>query len=118
MIRYEIETPRGTIDVLNVHLETVREGLEGLRHGDVAEMRANIAERTWESQLARGWADRATAPLLVGGDFNMPVESEIYRTYWSGFENAFSAAGLGYGASRSIVHRPSGCRVYCRRSCK
>jgi len=34
------------------------------------------------------------------GDFNMPVESAIYRQDWSEFRNAFSQAGIGFGMTR------------------
>jgi vancomycin resistance protein VanJ len=78
----------------------VREGLVAVRHRDLGDFHANIVEREWESELARGWATRAAGPLLVAGDFNMPVESAIYRRYWSGFENAFSTAGNGYGSTK------------------
>jgi endonuclease/exonuclease/phosphatase family metal-dependent hydrolase len=34
------------------------------------------------------------------GDFNLPVESVIWQQYWSSFEDAFSAAGNGWGFTR------------------
>lgn len=40
-----------------------------------------------------------TGPVIVAGDFNLSVESAIYRRYWSGFEDAFGSAGLGFGPS-------------------
>jgi endonuclease/exonuclease/phosphatase (EEP) superfamily protein YafD len=33
----------------------------------------------------------------VAGDFNMPIESAIYRRDWADFHNAFSEAGFGWG---------------------
>jgi endonuclease/exonuclease/phosphatase (EEP) superfamily protein YafD len=100
IVLYTIDAPGGPVQLLDVHLETVREGLVGLRHGDVAELRDNLGERAWESELARSFASRATHPLVVAGDFNMPVESAIYGRYWSDFTNAFSTAGLGWGATK------------------
>jgi endonuclease/exonuclease/phosphatase (EEP) superfamily protein YafD len=104
MIRYELETPDGVIDVVNVHLATVRDGLGAVIHRawrGAPALEANTRERAYESELARGWADRAgAAPLLVMGDFNMPVESAIYRRVWSPLTNAFSTAGLGFGSSK------------------
>ena len=38
-------------------------------------------------------------PLIIAGDFNMPVESTIYRRLWSVYANAFSKTGNGYGWS-------------------
>ena len=34
------------------------------------------------------------------GDFNMPIESTIYRRCWSGLSDAFSMAGWGFGFTK------------------
>ena len=52
----------------------------------------------------RGLAEivrEANGRVIVAGDFNMPVESAIYRANWSGFTNAFSCAGWGFGATKA-----------------
>lgn len=108
IVRYTIELPsdRGTptrISVVNLHLETVRDAVEALLHRawrGAAEHDENVALRRWESSLAREWVDAAPHPVIVAGDFNMPVESVIYRHSWSHLENAFSHAGLGIGATK------------------
>ncbi|AUX41286.1 endonuclease/exonuclease/phosphatase [Sorangium cellulosum] len=100
---YELESPHGVFSLLNLHLDTVRDGLEAIavrRLSGVPELEANTAARRWESELAREWARRAAGPLLIAGDFNMPVESGIYRDLWSEFTNAFSVAGFGYGFTK------------------
>lgn len=99
------EAPRGArlFSLVHLHLETPREAIEALIHGgwrQAGEHDRNIALRTWESELARQWVDEAPYPVVVVGDFNMPVDSAIYRRFWSGFENAFSRAGLGFGATK------------------
>ncbi|XXX72113.1 endonuclease/exonuclease/phosphatase family protein [Sorangium sp. So ce134] len=89
--------------LLNLHLETPREAIEALMHGlwkQAAEHDRVIALRAWESELARQWADDAPYPAVIVGDLNMPVDSAIYRRFWAGFENAFSRAGLGFGATK------------------
>ena len=58
-------------------------------------MREVIDERAMESRLASEWARRSKLPSFVVGDFNMPVESAIYRKYWSTFGNALSQLGRG-----------------------
>ena len=60
----------------------------------------NLRLRDHESALARAWTERARGPLVITGDFNMPVESRIYQRHWSSFTNAFSAAGLGFGHTK------------------
>jgi len=44
---------------------------------------------------------------IVTGDFNMPVESAIYRNTWSVFSNAFNTAGLGFGYTKITPKRGS-----------
>ena len=36
-------------------------------------------------------------PLLVLGDFNMPVTSSLFQQHWKDLGSAFDAAGWGYG---------------------
>jgi endonuclease/exonuclease/phosphatase (EEP) superfamily protein YafD len=115
ILRYAIalpDTPRPsahepsgthTFSLLNLHLETPREAIEALMHGlwrQAEEHDRVIALRAWESELARQWVDEAPYPAVIVGDFNMPVDSAIYRRFWAGFENAFSRAGLGFGATK------------------
>ena len=103
MALFTIESPTGVFYLMNVHLETARDGLGaivGKRLAGVPELEANIAARRWESDLAREWRARASGPLIVAGDFNMPVESGIYRDFWSSYTNAFSKAGTGYGFTK------------------
>jgi endonuclease/exonuclease/phosphatase (EEP) superfamily protein YafD len=105
IVRYELAAPGIPLNVVNVHLETVRDGLVAVmrlrpwRGAD--QLQANIRQRDFESGLARAWTERATGPLVITGDFNMPFESAIYQRYWSSFTNAFSTAGLGFGHSKA-----------------
>ncbi|MGK3993039.1 endonuclease/exonuclease/phosphatase family protein [Sorangium sp. So ce1024] len=101
----DAQVPPGTraFSLVNLHLETPREAIEALMRGlwkQEAEHDRVIALRVWESELARQWVDEAPYPAIVVGDLNMPVDSAIYRRFWSGFENAFSRAGLGFGATK------------------
>ncbi len=101
--RFELDLNGRTINLVIVHLETVREGLIALRYKRLAgadDMQKVTEQRRWESTVARDWAARATGPLLVLGDFNLTVESDIYRTSWGDLTNAFSACGSGYGYSK------------------
>jgi vancomycin resistance protein VanJ len=104
IVRYEIAAPGIALDVVNMHLETVRDGLQAvLRRAPwrgAAQLEANIRQRDFESSLGRGWTERATGPLVITGDFNMPIESVIYDTHWSSFTNAFSEAGFGCGYTK------------------
>ena len=88
---------------MNVHLGTIRGGLEALRDDQRSglSLLAKNREAAFEdSRKARERAGRATGPLVIAGDFNLPVESAIYRNYWGGFRNAFSDCGRGFGHSK------------------
>jgi vancomycin resistance protein VanJ len=104
IVRYEIETPSGMVNVFNQHLATVRPGLNALRErrwGGVSALESNIEQRELESMLSRAFVSQAKGPVIVGGDFNMPVESAIYRRHWSDMNNAFSCAGMGLGTTKA-----------------
>lgn len=127
VMRAFIDSPRGPLVVINLHLETARRGLEGMLSPEglipdspfdetdttsivpvvstpqnFARFTANVAVRDKESSLASAWA-RATHPqaaMVIGGDFNLPVESNIFREHWSDFVDAFEATGNGLGWSK------------------
>jgi endonuclease/exonuclease/phosphatase (EEP) superfamily protein YafD len=112
--RFDLETPGGLVHFFNLHLETVRDGLEAVLSSKRRPWRAapsldaNIALRARESDMASVWVGRSAAPVgrgdcepvLVAGDFNMPTDSSIYRRFWSPYTNAFSATGLGFGYTK------------------
>ena len=98
-MRFEIDGPMGRFQLLNVHLPTIREGLEalgmrgwrGLHH-----FVSNRDESMQKSRAARQRTTRATHPLVIAGDFNLPVESTIYRANWGDLsETHFRCAGVG-----------------------
>jgi len=101
--RFEIIGPRGLLSVTSIHLATVRRGMEQvLDHpSDVpAALRNNIRLRSLESREARAWSARTKVPQIVVGDFNIPQESQIYRTYWSGLANALAECGSGFAYTK------------------
>jgi len=102
VVRYTMQTPSGPVNITNLHLETVRKGLEGILDGgfQTERMRANTALRTIESSLARRWVNVGTLPTLVMGDFNTPVESRIFQDSWGDLTDAFSRVGFGFGMTR------------------
>jgi len=97
---YVLETPSGTLTLLNLHLATVRPGLSEVMHRGwrgAPDLTANSAFRRLESRIARDRATQMVSLPIVVGDFNLPVESAIYREAWAEWSNAFSRAGLGLG---------------------
>jgi endonuclease/exonuclease/phosphatase (EEP) superfamily protein YafD len=99
-VRYALATPAGRIDVVNLHPISVRDGLDPIARGSFAgidAMRRNTRERWLESATTSRWAAAIRGPLVLAGDLNLPAESPIYRACWSGYRDAFAAAGLGFG---------------------
>lgn len=98
-----VELPETPVTVCVVHLETPREGLDevlGRGWRAAGDVQAETSRRARISALARRFTDQVRGPLVVLGDFNLPVESAIYRRDWSDLTNAFSATGWGMGQTK------------------
>lgn len=100
VVRYALRTPVGPVNFTNLHLETPRKGFDALVMGDVRRMKLNTELRRIESEVARRWVAQGGPPLIVAGDFNMPVESRIFQRYWGDLADAFSTAGFGLGMTK------------------
>lgn len=105
-------TPRGDILVNAVHLPTARYGLEnmldrtvGLNFKKAEYLIAETQKRSLISQAARNAIETQKLPLIIAGDFNMPVESSIFRQHWGEFRNAFSCSGGGFGFTSMDIHQ-------------
>lgn len=102
-LRAEVQTLSGTINVISVHLMTPRPGFDAvLSEGwrGESELRTVIDKRRQESLYVREQIKSFAAPTLIAGDFNMPVNSQIYRTCWKDYTNAFSSTGIGWGFTK------------------
>jgi endonuclease/exonuclease/phosphatase (EEP) superfamily protein YafD len=101
--RFDLETPGGTVHFVNLHLETVRDGLEAVVYAKwkgAPALSDNIGLRARESEAASRWVQPVSGPIVIAGDFNMPTESTVYQRFWSSYSNAFSSAGLGFGYTK------------------
>ena len=104
MLHCTIQSPGRDIDFCSVHLQSPHDGLSAvldrqtvLRPSDSATLAAKIEQRWQESEDAQRWVSGFSASPILAGDFNLPVDSAIYRRYWSEYRDAFSEAGLGFG---------------------
>jgi vancomycin resistance protein VanJ len=103
MVRYTVHLPGGDVQIVNMHLATVREGLTAVMQrglGGVPTLKENIATRWAMSAMARAFVDATAQPVLIAGDFNLPSDSAIYRHDWAAFPSAFEEAGTGFGTSK------------------
>jgi vancomycin resistance protein VanJ len=98
--RYELETAGKTLTVLSLHFASPREALAKTASGDAGgwdDIKTNTNIRWSQSRHVAAVAGRELGPVLVVGDFNTAPESAIFREVWPAYENAFSAAGWGWG---------------------
>lgn len=103
MDRYDIDTPFGLVNVVNLHLETTRDALEALiadRWGGRDAARANLALRAREAKTAHEFSGRGQGLLIVAGDFNTVQESALFRRYWGHLQDAFDEVGVGFGNTK------------------
>lgn len=92
-----------SVTVANVHLETPRHGIERVRWGgEITALSRNLLVRDAGSRRIARWVQAQSDDLLAGGDFNLPVESRIYREHWGWCGNAFSRRGHGFGFTRVL----------------
>lgn len=104
LVKYVLRTPAGPLTLVNLHLETPRRGLAPLRRGrGTTRAKINSQVREIGSERARAWLRDVEGPVVITGDFNMPVESRVYARHWGDLENAFSTAGIGFGWTRLMV---------------
>jgi endonuclease/exonuclease/phosphatase family metal-dependent hydrolase len=99
-----VHAAEGDVTLANVHLPSPSYGLYTVldRYSVISPSRRHVLQDVIENR-ATASAAVATAPSLntanvvVLGDFNMPVDSAIYRRDWAGRTNAFSQGGWGLG---------------------
>lgn len=102
-VAYDVRLPGGTRRIVNLHLETPRRGIERLRgEGETRSLARNILLRDVGSRRTARWVAARAPDAVVAGDFNLPVESVIYRRYWGHCRNAFSERGRGFGYTRIL----------------
>ncbi|MBL4899362.1 MAG: endonuclease/exonuclease/phosphatase family protein [Colwellia sp.] len=100
---YQLQLNEQKIYVMNLHLETPRKGFEDFQLSKLnfEAVFKNTEQRYIESSIISSWLEDK-GPLIILGDFNMPVESSIYRENFGDYQNAFNEAGFGFGYTKYI----------------
>ena len=100
---YQLQINERKINVMNLHLETPRKGFEDFQLSKLnfEAIFKNTEQRYIEASIISSWV-KDKAPLIILGDFNMPVESSIYREKFGHYNNAFNEAGFGFGFTKHI----------------
>jgi vancomycin resistance protein VanJ len=104
VLRCTIRALGREIDFCSVHLLSPHQGLEAvldrktlLRPSDSPILAAEIEHRRLQSEEVYRFACSLGPQPILAGDFNLPVDSVMYRQHWSTFRDAFSDGGLGFG---------------------
>ncbi len=96
------------VKVVAVHLPTFRPAFEKFLRLEVNGGSTALSEVAVKYHLVvdqfHGPLKDSSVPLILGGDFNVPIESVHYRDYWCDFQNAHSVAGSGLGYTKSTRH--------------
>lgn len=104
-VRFEVDSPLGTLQLFAVHPHSAR-GILNLRHGGLRHLLAAGPSgdpegtlRFLDEQLREtGEAALAMGPLTVlAGDFNVPDGGALLRRRFAGLRDAFAEEGSGFG---------------------
>jgi endonuclease/exonuclease/phosphatase family metal-dependent hydrolase len=105
-------------EVVNLHLASAETDLRLWRRDCWREHRVNRQVRLKELGIALSiLADTAPGrPVIIGGDFNAPPSDPIHSLLKDDFDDAFAAAGTGWGNTyqrRIPIHRID--QIHCTR---
>ena len=103
-----LDTPGGPLGFAAVDILTPRRALDKVLDGEkifdlsqVETAQTMIGDRWLESSSLHGWVGAFPEKhKIIAGDFNLTVDSPIYREIWSNYRNAFDASALGYGYTK------------------
>ena len=116
-----VETPLGPIALYDVHPLSPREGLvalrgNGLKHevlsgrgfSESSQELVNVNSGLRALQVAdvAEAASRATHPVLIAGDTNLPGWSLVLHRTFGRYQDGFEKAGLGFGYTFPTVRGP------------
>lgn len=103
--RFEVTSPDGVFEIVNVHQTSPRRSLTGLSPwtfvtGDGLErLERHTVLRDIEADKTRECVDRVARgrPVVVVGDFNMPTDSSLFQQHWGDLTDAYATSTTGYG---------------------
>jgi vancomycin resistance protein VanJ len=100
-ICFEIQTlTGGPIYLFNVHLASPHPAFRsalGREPRGSDEVHRNSQRRLEGAQAVQRYAATLKGPVLLAGDFNLPINSSVYRDHLSRYTDAFATAGFGFG---------------------
>jgi len=103
---YKLKYNHSIINLANVHMETPRRFLQQYSQGkSFLALASSIDEnRELEAILINSWAVKHSN-TIVAGDFNMPVNENLYQMNFSHLNNALSIGGLGLNYTKYVKRK-------------
>jgi endonuclease/exonuclease/phosphatase family metal-dependent hydrolase len=101
-VRCQLQTPQGSICLVNLHTHSLRNGLTAVLHHDshgLMELDKYVQRRNRESEHIAQWIRDADEPVILAGDFNMVAGTLAYDQLWGDYLDAYSESGCGWGAT-------------------
>ncbi len=100
--RMRLEASDGSpFGVASIHLPTMRHGFEDLLAGNVEGASEQLNWRWQQLELALPIvSENPNEPILIAGDFNMPSDSAMFRTFSRAYQLGFETSGWGWGYTR------------------
>ncbi|QJR36229.1 endonuclease/exonuclease/phosphatase family protein [Gemmatimonas groenlandica] len=97
-VGFSVEWQGATVRIGTVHLPSPRTALFAARQGSGDLLEESVQQRAEASGAIAAWMREShRGPIVVAGDFNLPVESRALRHDWMWLRNAISEAGWGFG---------------------
>ncbi len=98
---FEIQMPTGgPIYFINVHLASPHPAFQSALSREARgrdEVHRDSQRRLEGAQAVQRYAASLNGPVILAGDFNLPINSSVYRDHLSRYTDAFATAGLGFG---------------------
>jgi len=107
---YKLKSEQGDIYLANVHLESVRELLVDIAHGQLNADKVNLVDnnRYIQASVLSLWAKNKNK-FIIAGDFNMPDNDNIYQQNFATFNNAINHGA--YGVNNTVYTPLHGLRI-------
>ena len=109
--RCTLDSKGGAVEVMTVHFESPRSGLNAARHegfDGIVQWQQNHESRLAQARALARALEHGKRPLILAGDLNAPESSAVIQSLLAvGLRDAFSSAGRGYGYSYGHTLRPA-----------
>ena len=96
----DVQTPQGTVRMINVHLESMRLGtLKRNIFGALSAYKRGIAMHALQADQLIAFIRESPHPIILCGDLNETPYSYVYHQLAIVMNNAFEEAGQGFGVT-------------------